>query len=110
MASDCDRSGHLQNGKPARRKNPGKIGKKMENGARPKMAEKWPPKWKNGGGALKWDFQPFSHFCGHFSAIAGPGPFSFPFSRDFCAGPVSHSVSDHFDRKPQSLKNYQCQY
>ena len=36
-------------------------------------------------------------FFGHF----GPVPFSvfFPFSQDFCIGPVSHSVNGHFNRK-----------
>ena len=79
----CDRSGHLQNGKPARRKNPGHMGKKMENGPRPEMFKEWPPKWK------KW---PKSHFGVHLSISAaifwlfrawGHFSFSFPFSRDF---------------------------
>ena len=71
---------------PARRKNPGKMGKKMENGPRPEMAKKWPPKWKNGHpngilaiffilAAIFWPFR----VCGHF-------PFSFPVSRDFFVG------------------------
>ena len=40
-------------------------------------------------------------FGGHFSAISGRGhfPFSFPFSLDSCAGPVSHSVDGHRRRK-----------
>ena len=73
----------------------------MENGPRPEMAEKWPPKWKNGpenGFGLTLAifsisaaiFRPFQAW-GHF-------PFSFPFFRDFCSGPVSHSVNGHFNR------------
>ena len=95
----CDRSGHLQNGKPARRKNPGKMGKKMENGPRLKMAKKWLPKWKNGPqngiwaiffilAAIFWPFWAWGYF-----------PFSLPFSRDFCVGQVFHSVNGHSDRK-----------
>ena len=75
-----------------------KNGKKMENGPRPEMAEKWPPKWKNGPKMGFWpSFLYFFHFGGHFSAISGRGPFSilFPFFSDFCAGPVSHSVDGH---------------
>ena len=34
----CGRSGHLQNGKPARRKNPEEMGKQMENHPPPEMA------------------------------------------------------------------------
>ena len=48
---------------PARHKNPEKMGKKMKNGPEPEMAEKWPPKWKNGlqNGILAnfWDMFPF---------------------------------------------------
>ena len=87
----CDRSGHIQNGKPARHKNPEKMGKKMEHGPKPEIAQKW-PKWKNGQKMAKITFWgPFSISVaisrpfwawGHF-------PFSFPFCRDFCVGPVS---------------------
>ena len=54
-----------------------KNGKKMENGPRPEMAEKWPPKRKNGPKKGFWPFfLYFFHFGGHFSAISGRGPFS----------------------------------
>ena len=57
--------------------------------------EKWTPKWDFGlilaifsiSAAI---FRPFRAW-GHF-------PFSFPFFRDFCSGPVSHSVNGHFNR------------
>ena len=87
----CDGSGHLQNGKPARCKNRRKLGKKMEDAPRPRMAEEWPPKWKKMAqlkkgqipicvsidsilGAIFWPSQawghflfscPFSRICGH---------------------------------------------
>ena len=81
----CVCGSHLQNGKPVWGKNPGKVGKKMENGLRPEMAEKWPLKWKNKpqNGSLAI-FSPFFHSGGHFPAISGWGPFSiFPFCRIF---------------------------
>ena len=65
---------------------------------RPKMAtemEKWPQKWD------------FGHFFSIFAiSVAifrpfqaeGHFPISFPFSPDFCAGPVSHSVDGHRTR------------
>ena len=83
-------------------KNTGKMGKKMENGPRPEMAEKWPPKWKNEMG-----FGPFFLYFSISAAIfrpfqaGGHFPFSFPFSPDFCAGPVSHSVDGHRRRNPR---------
>ena len=94
----CDQSGHLQNGKPAWRKICGKMGKKMEDGPRPEMAKKWPPKWK------KW---PKSHSGVHFSILEaifwsfrawGHFPF-FPIFPGFCVGQVFHSVNGHSDRK-----------
>ena len=48
------------------------------------------------------DFGHFFHFDGHFSAISGVGPFSIfspIFLRDFCSGPVSHSVNGHFNHE-----------
>ena len=60
-------------------KNPGKMGKKMENGPWPGNGRKWPPKWKNGpkNGILAifslffpfwWPF--FGHFrLGAFSIV-----------------------------------------
>ena len=96
----CDCGGHLRNGGPARRRNPGKIGNAMENGPGPKMAKSWPPEWK------KWPkipfCAPFFHFGGHFLASFrawGHFPFHVPFSREFRAGPVSHSVNGHCDCK-----------
>ena len=95
--------GHLQNGKPVRRKNPGKMGKILENA---EMAEKWPPKWKKK--EKKW---PKSYFRSHFSSpvaifrpfqAGGHFPKSLPFSPIFCAGPVSHSVDGHRTRKDTS--------
>ena len=80
---------------------PGEMGKKVENGPTPKMAEKWQSKWK------KWPksgqnpiFGSIFHFDCHFSAISDleQFPFSVPFFRDFCSGPVSHSVNGHFNR------------
>ena len=64
----------IQNGKPARHKNPGKMGKKLENGPRPEMAKKWPPKRKNGPqngqNPILGSIFPFRRpFFGHF----GPG-------------------------------------
>ena len=56
---------------------PGKKGKKMENGPRLEMAEKWSPKWKNGSGS--GSLATFFHFGGHFSAISSGGPFSICF-------------------------------
>ena len=87
---------------------------KMENGPRPEMAEKWPPKWKNGPKMGFWPFfLYFFHFGGHFSAISGRGPFSifFPFFSDFCTGPVSHSVDGHRARKnrlDESILHVSC--
>ena len=70
----------MQNGKPARRKNPGKMGKKMENGSRTEMAEKWPPKWTNG----------------HENGILGSiFPFRWPFFGHFGPGAIFHFLS-HF--------------
>ena len=98
----CVCGGHLQNGKQVRRKKPGKMGKKMEIGPLPEIAEKWPPKWKNGRqNGIVAIFSPFFSISvaifrpfqtgGHF-------PFPFPFSPDFCAGPVSYSVDFHRTR------------
>ena len=91
--------GHLQNGKPVRRKKPKKKGKK---GPRPEMAEKWPPKWKNDP---KMGFLPFFSIFSISPAIFRPfqagGHFPFfPFFSHFCTGPVSHSVDGHRARKP----------
>ena len=75
-SASCVCGGHLQNGKPVRRKNPGKMGKwKMAPGL------KWPKNGhRNGKMATKIEFWPFFryffHFGGHFSAISGRGPFS----------------------------------
>ena len=78
----CDRSCHLQNGKPARRKSPGKWERKlkMASGSR-----KWPPTWKSR--AQNGIFRVWRHF-----------PFCFPFSANHRVGPVSHSVNGHCDR------------
>ena len=68
------------------------------------------PKWpKNGNPNGKMDPQMgFWPDFGHFSILAaifrlfqawGHFPFSLPFFRDFCSGPVSHSVNGHFNRK-----------
>ena len=72
-----DGCGHLQNAKRAWPKNPGKMGKKMENGP------KWPPKWTKPffrhlsiSAAIFRPFQAWGHF-----------PFSFPFSQGFGLGP-----------------------
>ena len=62
--------------------------------------EKWPKKGQNPilgpifpfRLAIFWPFRAWGHF-----------PFSFPFSRDFCVGPVSHSVYGHFDRKCRGI-------
>ena len=62
-----------ETGRGGRSKNPGKKGKKMKNGLRPHMAEKWPPKskkgprWDNGHGqcelpTLELRFRLFSDF------------------------------------------------
>ena len=79
-----DRSGHIQNGKPARHKNPRANWK--ENGKWPQareMAEEWPQIWK---------MDPKNWISGvHFSILAAvfrpffvPGAiFHFPFSQDF---------------------------
>ena len=90
MSRGCVRGGHLQNGKPVRRKNPGN----------------WERKWK------KW---PKPHFGARFFSFRWPffGPFqarsyfpsSFPFSLDFCTGPVSHSVDGHRRRKSRARHN-----
>ena len=48
---------------------------------------------------------PYFHLGGYFCAISSLGPssiLSFPFSRDFCVGPVSHSVIGHLDRNHTS--------
>ena len=92
----------------SRRKNPGKL-EKLDNGRRPAMAEKWPPKWKkwrkNGPNPIFGSIRPFflrffpfrRPFSGHFR----PGTiFHFlSHSPDFCAGPVSDSVDGHRRRK-----------
>ena len=57
--------------------------------------EKWTQKWDFGlilaifsiSAAIFRPFQAWGHF-----------PFSFPFFRDFCSGPVSQSVNGHFNR------------
>ena len=104
----CDRSSHLQNGKLARRKNPGKMGKKMESGLRPEMAKKnaaemenWTPEWDFGHFFHLGDQAIFSISATIFLPIRAWGhfPFSFPFSRDFCVGQVFHSVNGRSDRK-----------
>ena len=88
-----------------------------ENGPGAKIPEKWERKWKmaprpkwpkngrrNGKMDPKmgfWpDFDPFSISAAIFRPFQAWGhfPFSFPFFRDFCSGPVSHSVNGHFDR------------
>ena len=82
----CDRSGHIQNGIPARHKKSGKM-EKMEMAPAPK----WPKNGRrNGKMAILAIFRPCWAW-GHF-------PFSFPFSRDSCVGQVSHSVYGYFDR------------
>ena len=56
----------------------------------PCRPNKWTQKWDFGlilaffsiSAAIFWPFQAWGHF-----------PFSFPFFRDFCSGPVSHSVN-----------------
>ena len=94
MPLSCVCGGRLQNGKPVRRKNPGKMGKKMENGPRPEMAEKWAPKWKNG---------PKNGILGHFSLFF---PFWRPFFGHFRPGAIFHFLS-HFPWifAPDSQKN-----
>ena len=85
FAYNCDRSGHIQNGKPARCKNPGKMGKKMENGSRAEMAKKRPPKWKNGQKVHLESIFPFRRpFFGHF----GPGAIFHWAGFPFCIGPL----------------------
>ena len=67
----CVCGGHLQNGKPVRRKNPGKMGEKW------KMAPglKWPKNGHRNGKKTekKW---PKAHFWGEIFAISGRGPLS----------------------------------
>ena len=48
---------------------------------------------------------PFFHLIAIFRPFRARGhlPFSFPFFRDFCSGPVSHSVNGHFNRKAGRL-------
>ena len=66
----------LQSGKPARRKNREKTKKDTENGRRAEMAEKWPPKWKNG---ILAPFLPFLPFRRPFFGL----PFKIPFFSGF---------------------------
>ena len=102
----CDQSAHIQNGKPARRKNPGKMGKKMENGPRPEMAEKWPPKWKNG---QKSHFGVhFSIFGGHFSGISGHFPFLSHFLGIFASRrfPILYMATSIATGGPEALENF----
>ena len=90
---------------------------RMGNRSGAKIRGKWERKWKMAPG-LKWpknghrngknrEKWPKSHFWSHFSIsvamfrpfqAGGHFPFSFPFSPDFCAGPVSHSVDAHRTR------------
>ena len=79
----------------------------MENGPTPEMAEKMAAEMEKMA-----KISPKSHFWVHFSISAaifrpfrawGHFPFSFPFFRDFCSGPVSHSVNGHFHRKSESF-------
>ena len=95
--SRCDQSGHLQNGKPARRKNPLKMGKKMENGPRPEMAKNWPPKWKNGQNPILGFIFPFRWpFFGHFGPVAILH-FLSHFQGIFASARISNSVDGHSD-------------
>ena len=92
---------------------------RMGNRSSAKIRGKWERKWKMAPG-LKWPknchrngkMAPengilFSQ-CFHFVAIfrpfqaGGHFPFSFPFSPDFCTGPVSHSVDGHRTRKQRA--------
>ena len=67
----------IQNGKPARHKNPEKMGKKIEHGPKPEMAEKWPPEWKNGPqNGQNPILGPIFPFRWPLSTILGLGPFS----------------------------------
>ena len=60
--------------KPARRKQPGKMGKKTENSPRREM----PKNGRRGGKMAKIPFLcPLFHFGGHFLAISGLGHFPF---------------------------------
>ena len=90
-------SSHLQNGKPARRKNPGKMGKRMENGPKAKMAKKWPNNGK------KVHLSNLAAICGNFGLGAIFHLLSH-FFRDFRVGQVSNSVNgrSHCNGKPQS--------
>ena len=105
--------GHLQNGKRSLRINTGKMGKKMENGPKPEMAEKWLPRWKNGpwNGSLAFS-RPFSISAAVFQPFQAWAIFHFfPILRDSWAGPVSHSVNGHFHCSTDSKSwspNFKC--
>ena len=88
---DCLRGGHLQNGKPVRRK----IRQKGERKWKIAPGLKWPKNGRRDG--ISAIFLYFFHVGGHFSAISGRGTFSifFPLFFGFCAGPVSHSIDGH---------------
>ena len=82
-----------KNGKENGKWPPARNGQKMAT-----EMEKWTQKWEFGlilaiFSILAAIFRPF-RAGGHF-------PFSFPFFRDFCSGPVSHSVNGHFNRNPK---------
>ena len=99
---------------------------RMGNRPGTKIPGKWERKWKMAPG-LKWPrnmatemekMANKSHFGVHFSVSVaifrpfqawGHFPFSFPFSRDFCVGPVSHSVYGHFNRKRGEEKGFPLQ-
>ena len=56
----------------------GKMGKETENGPRPEMAEKWPPKWKTGpqngfsiSAAMFWPFSGLGLFSIFFLILPG---------------------------------------
>ena len=99
-------SGHSQHGKPVRHKNPPKMGRKWQmapglkllinghtngkmakTGPNPSLGANFPIWWPLSQPLLSW---------GHFL-------FSFQFSWDVCAGPVSQSVNGHFHRSPGVL-------
>ena len=81
---------------------------------------KWPHAWNGRKMAAKMEkmakIRPKSRFRVHFTVLMalfwpfrawGHFPFSFPFFRDFCSGPVSHSVHGHFNR---NASDYDCDY
>ena len=66
---------------------------------------KW-PKMANRNGKMdpKMGFWPDSMSAAIFRPFQAWGhfPFSFPFFRNFCSRPVSHSVNGHFNRNPEN--------